>query len=408
MPSIRLDLACPSPGVKDFTFYPKLSDLTESWQRLDVDVQDDAEIVFAKSGDQCKGRGAACRVFDGSVISLTVRRDPLLGEKLVEPPVLTDPAPKLWDAGPSRYSNGDKTWQTRPSGILFNTEYAPHLSPSEASCRLLCQHLFLQGTNDAKGLIVVAGETGSFKSTIVRGMLALFLASSVEANARVKNAKEQRRPHLVTYEDPVEKFLWEQNAIPGDRAVDYSPRQPDPKLGGPTLAQVAACALRQKPAVLYVGEVRDRDQWREILHFAGTGHLVITTTHAGSLVETMSKILSAVEAHSPALRGQYAGRIRGVVHLRTLKAADGKQKTQMMSAPAVWVGTTANRAALVTDGLSSVLPHRQTNYGEHPSGRFLNLQSILSIIPEDHKDHPDAVAQTGLLRQALALDLQGE
>jgi hypothetical protein len=109
-------------------------------------------------------------------------------------------------------------------------------------------------------------------------------------------------------------------------------------------------ALRQKPAVLYVNEVREETDWQSLLYFAGTGHLAITTTHAGSLVETFERILKAARADTPAKRSEVAGRIVAIVHLRN-------HDEHLI--PALWVQTARSRTALTQEGLASLLPTEQ-------------------------------------------------
>ena len=75
-------------------------------------------------------------------------------------------------------------------------------------------------------------------------------------------------------------------------------------------------ALRQTPAALYVGEVREADNWKTLLEFVGTGHLVFTAVHAGSLVEAMGKLFAATNANTAASRAIVAGRLAGLVHLQ--------------------------------------------------------------------------------------------
>src|SRR5207249_2189827 len=94
--------------------------------------------------------------------------------------------------------------------------------------------------------------------------------------------------------------------------IDYTSRQKG--IDVHDLKCASEDALRQTPAVFYIGEVRDASDWKEVLEFAGTGHLVVTTAHAGSLIEAMIKLLGAVDAKTPADRRRYAEKILAVVH----------------------------------------------------------------------------------------------
>ena len=101
------------------------------------------------------------------------------------------------------------------------------------------------------------------------------------------------------------------------------------------------------------------------MRFAGTGHLVIATAHAGSLIEAMERIFRGVNAKTAAQRGQIAQRILAVIHqlkfdlipvLQRHTACMLPGKFEMLL-PALWRRTPSGVAALVSDGLSSVLPN---------------------------------------------------
>src|SRR6185295_810970 len=105
-------------------------------------------------------------------------------------------------------------------------------------------------------------------------------------------------PHLITFEDPIETYYaaeaYTPHGLHAQMSVemaasreegDYTPRQQ--KLDAGSLKEALHEALRQTPKVLFVGETREKEDWQELIHFAGTGHLVITTAHAGSLLDTM-------------------------------------------------------------------------------------------------------------------------
>src|SRR5205823_4056638 len=141
------------------------------------------------------------------------------------------------------------------------------------------------------------------KSFVAEGLICDYLQKRV--NSEAKSGPPRRRPHLVTFEDPIEHPFFE-GLVEEDlhKAVDYTPR-----FRGEDVKELAdgfRDAKRQTPAVVYVGEVRDRAALREVLEFAGSGHLVVTTAHAGTLAEALQLLFAAVEARTPADRGRYA------------------------------------------------------------------------------------------------------
>jgi hypothetical protein len=218
------------------------------------------------------------------------------------------------------------------------------------------------------GLLLVSGSTNTAKSEIASGMIFNHLKTEAE--------KRKRRPHLVTFEDPIEKFyvplsIEELVAESARRKVathsvrmpalkgniDYTPREKsqdyDDRNDDDALQEALEDALRQTPSVFLIGETRKREHWRQIIDFAGTGHLIVTTTHAESLTEAMRKIFEALEVKTPSQRNEIASRLLGVIHLRP------DLKTSVVL-PAVWRRTTMGKNTLTAEGLSSLLPHRPT------------------------------------------------
>lgn len=196
------------------------------------------------------------------------------------------------------------------------------------------------------GLVVIAGRTGSMKSQVANGFIEEYLSK------RMKNQPE-RVPHLLTYEDPIEK-IFESTAI---SKADYTPREKNKDT--PNLNEVIDLALRQTPAILFVGETRDPKDWESLLRFAGTGHLVITTTHAGSLTEAMENIFQATKSHTPAARNVVADRLLALIHLRpeTILLPNDPNKKMNILLPALWHRTPNGVKALMAEGLSSLLPN---------------------------------------------------
>lgn len=106
------------------------------------------------------------------------------------------------------------------------------------------------------GLIILAGPTGSGKTTTLYSML-----SHVRKDGRL----------IVTVEDPVERHM------EGVRQIEVGK--------GTSLEyhSVLRSILRQDPDVIMLGEIRDTESALLAFQAAMTGHLVITTTHASSL-----------------------------------------------------------------------------------------------------------------------------
>lgn len=111
-----------------------------------------------------------------------------------------------------------------------------------------------QALSQKSGLIVIAGATGSGKTTTIHALLGEI---------------DSTKLNVATLEDPVEY-----------RAPQLSQVQITKSL---TFASGLRSLLRQDPDVIFVGECRDSETARLAIEAAGTGHLVLTTVHTGSV-----------------------------------------------------------------------------------------------------------------------------
>src|SRR5207249_1455346 len=85
--------------------------------------------------------------------------------------------------------------------------------------------------------------------------------------------------HLVTIEDPVERVL---------EGVSQSQARPGTEFD---FSRGLRSLLRQDPEVIMIGEVRDRETASIAIQAALTGHLVISTLHAGSACGVIGRLL---------------------------------------------------------------------------------------------------------------------
>lgn len=150
-----------------------------------------------------------------------------------------------------------------------------------------------------QGIIILAGVTGSGKSTTIASML------------NYVNATE--RCHIVTIEDPIEFTFTDDKCIINQREVGIDVIDWDTALKH---------AVRQDPDIIVVGEMRDRDTFNAALHAAETGHLVFGTIHASSAPSTISRILDLfpVDMHA-AMRQNLAFNLKAVIAQKLLPTA---------------------------------------------------------------------------------------
>ena len=142
--------------------------------------------------------------------------------------------------------------------------------------------------NEANGIIIVSGPTGSGKSTT--------LASALRE-------KDNGDLNIVTAEDPIEYDL-------GGNIQQF----PVIRAKGQTFPQLLRTFLRQDPDVILIGETRDPETAESSMDAAETGHLVFTTLHANSAASSLTRLMD-MEVPSYKLNAS----LRGVLAQRLLR-----------------------------------------------------------------------------------------
>lgn len=117
------------------------------------------------------------------------------------------------------------------------------------------------------GMVLMVGPTGSGKTTTLYSILQQL---------------NQPFRKIITLEDPVEYGLDGMSQIPV-----YS-RQ------GDSFASKLRAVLRLDPDIIMVGEIRDVDTARTALQASITGHLVLSTFHAGSAAEAFTRMIDMI------------------------------------------------------------------------------------------------------------------
>ena len=127
---------------------------------------------------------------------------------------------------------------------------------------------------ETSGAIVLAGPAGSGKTTTIYACLR-------ELAARTRGERS-----LATLEDPIEAV------VPGVAQAQVNVS------AGLTLEVGLRSLLRQDPEVIAIGEIRDKATAEIALQAALTGHLILTTFHAGSACEVIGRFLDmGIEPH---------------------------------------------------------------------------------------------------------------
>ena len=120
-----------------------------------------------------------------------------------------------------------------------------------------------------RGLVLIVGSTGSGKSTTLASLI----------DYRNKNSSG----HIITIEDPIEFIHQHQGCIVNQREVGIDTL---------TYEDALKNALRQRPDVILIGEIRCKETMDQAIAFAETGHLCLSTLHANNANQALDRIIN--------------------------------------------------------------------------------------------------------------------
>ncbi|HVO24981.1 MAG TPA: type IV pilus twitching motility protein PilT [Candidatus Margulisiibacteriota bacterium] len=153
-----------------------------------------------------------------------------------------------------------------------------------------------------RGLVLVTGPTGSGKSTTLASML--------------DKINRERREHIVTIEDPIEFVHEHRKCLVNQREVFADTHE---------FSQALRHVLRQDPDVVLIGEMRDLETVASALTVAETGHLVLSSLHTNSAVQTINRIIDIFPSNQqPQVRAQLSLVLQGVVSQQLIPRMDGR------------------------------------------------------------------------------------
>lgn len=145
------------------------------------------------------------------------------------------------------------------------------------------------------GMVLIVGPTGSGKTTTLYSLI------------NTLNSDERK---ILTLEDPIEYFM------PG---VVQIPVHGDENSTG--FAEKLRAVLRLDPDIVMVGEIRDQDTARTSLQAALTGHLVLSTFHAGSAAAALTRMLDFIGVNP-----LFASAMRLIMAQRLVRVLDDQTK----------------------------------------------------------------------------------
>ncbi len=223
-----------------------------------------------------------------------------------------------------------------------------------------------------RGLVVITGPTGSGKSTTLAAI--------------IDKINSTTRQHIITIEDPIEYLHPHKRCVVNQRELGIDTF---------SFSDALKYILRQDPDVVLVGEMRDKETVEAALTISETGHLVFTTLHTNSSIQTINRIIDVFPPHQQSqVRAQLSFVLEGIVTQNLLPRAGSPGR---VAACEVLVPTPAIRNLIRENKLHQIYSQMQTGQGKHGmitfnqalfqllSKRLINLEEAFGRSPDQEE-----------------------
>jgi twitching motility protein PilT len=228
-----------------------------------------------------------------------------------------------------------------------------------------------------RGIVLVAGSTGSGKSTTLAAMIE-------HINANFKK-------HLITLEDPIEYVFEDNQCVVEQREV-----------GLDTLSFHHALkhVLRQDPDIIMIGEMRDSISFTAAMSAADTGHLVLSTLHTTNAAQSVNRILDFFKADErEQIRRQLSGTLQAVVCQRMVGTIAGS----MTPALEILINTPTVKKLIEENRLDKLPAAIETGTED---GMLNFNQALFALVKEGKVTEKEALAKA-TNPQALEMNFKG-
>jgi twitching motility protein PilT len=230
-----------------------------------------------------------------------------------------------------------------------------------------------------QGMVLLAGVTGSGKSTTIGSMLNYI--------------NRNYRKHILTLEDPIEFVFTEDKCLINQREIGSDVKNFEIGMKH---------AVREDPDIILVGELRDVETFKTAIHAAETGHLVFGTIHAASASSCIGRILDLFpqEEHA-SIRSAIAFNMKGIIAQKLLKSI--KPGVSRVPVCEVMFFDVLVRKYVLEEQDHLIADHIKKSFRD---GMQDFTQSLKSLIDQQLIDRNDAM-EIAPNREALEMALKG-
>ncbi len=228
-----------------------------------------------------------------------------------------------------------------------------------------------------QGMVLLAGITGSGKSTTIASMI---------------NYINERWPvHIVTVEDPIEYLFTDDKALINQREIG---------IDVPDFHSALKYLMREDPDVVLVGELRDIDTFSAAVHAAETGHLVFGTIHASSAAQTISRILDLFpESERRAIRQALEFNLQSVICQKLIPSV--KEGVPIVPTVEIMIVNSAIRKLIREERDNEIINVIRASYASGMVDFTEHLRQLVETGYIDHETAYDSAPNPDELKMAL-------